>query len=169
MDQPLVGFRVWRYAEPGRLRSTGMEYYWEPQGVNVAVCMAGAGIGGWHPVRERRAEHEAPGERCQCGFYAYDSLATALHHARTLLAYETVVAGAVLLWGEVMVGDVRDSRRQLARPGLRYRARNARVIALRADELGRRVATTNALQVVDERYLESYARERGDQLRAKSA
>jgi hypothetical protein len=166
MEQSLVGFRVWRFAEPGRLRSTGMEYFWEAGQVNVAACMAGAGIGGWHPVRERRLDHDAPGEQCQCGFYAYDSLGTALYHARTLLAYESVVAGAVLMWGEVMVGRVRDTRKQLVQPGLRYRARFAKVLALRADELGERVAGATALQLVDERYLEAFARERGEQLRA---
>lgn len=188
-DAPLVGYRIWRYfdeSNPG-LYPSGMFYNagaWTG-GVNTAECMyqkpAWASIGnmygnfsfyGGRPVE--RTRHRAPLEKCTCGLYAYDSLATARVHRETSGWNNThTVVGAVLLWGEVVVGKVKDrqGRDALENPGLRYRAQYARIIAL-GEEPGRAsesAAADAGVALVPIDYLESYSREFGEQYRRDAA
>ncbi|HZC71422.1 MAG TPA: hypothetical protein VE442_12070 [Jatrophihabitans sp.] len=87
----VVGLRTFRVDESGLLLPlySGGAWY---DGPNTAVC---APPTGHHP----RGPHLVPADDCECGFYAYGSLAAA---ARTRNA--RYVLGVVSCWGGVVAG-----------------------------------------------------------------
>ena len=80
--EPVLGFRIWA-ARADALLGVAYEQLWKP-GENVARC-------GQRPVR-----HEAPAQRCRCGFNALHGLAPAASAYGSLY-----VAGAIAAWGEI--------------------------------------------------------------------
>lgn len=145
----------------GRLQSVGSQFFWTSVTVQ-ARC-------------DRPQLHPAPALGCDCGLYAYDRLATAALYRRYISApFNTnlgaiLVLGAVLLWGHVVYGEVTDwyPNRAGSDLGLRFRAEFGKVLALQDDGSE---ATTHACRVhgipaIREDYLESFAREHGEQLR----
>jgi len=151
---PLVGYRCW-VAERGRLRSATSSEYW-PGGILEARC-------------GENEPHAAPEITCRCGIHVCDSHQTALRYRddrrrwRPWLRAETVVVGAVQVWGgpgrPVIVGELQPDRR--GRTGLQYRAPYARIVALAKSPQAEQAGRTLGVPVVEEQYLEAYAREVG--------
>ncbi len=86
--EPLVGevvaLRTFRVEESGRLLPLYSEQHWD-DGTNTAVCP--------------RAAHEAPGDACDCGFYAYGTAVAAAQN-RAMRFVRAVVS----CWGGVVAG-----------------------------------------------------------------
>jgi hypothetical protein len=99
---PVVAFRQWRL-DDGALWSPYAGYRWQP-GANTAVC----------DVPGARHVEPAPGHACTCGLHAWYRPCPRGASAATA----DLVAGAVVLWGEL----------ELHPTGMR--ARHASVIAL---------------------------------------
>jgi len=89
MTEPLVGWRIWSLGD-GRLRSWAVDYYWKP-GENVAICL----------TCRSRACASAPGQHCQCGFWAVWSPLDCVVRACTANEPPWHVMGLVAGWGTV--------------------------------------------------------------------
>lgn len=172
LQGPVVGFRVWwavqmRWQRPplrdGRLQSIGSQFLWTSATV-VANC-------------DKHKAHTAPAPGCDCGLYAYDRLATARLHEEELRTPFSLhfggilVLGAVLLWGHLIRAEVADcyaNRLSGSDLGLRFRAQFGRVLALRDDgQVTELACLAHGIPAVQERYLESFAREHGAQVRTR--
>jgi len=104
MDQHLyphaaLGFRVWRVTDHELLPLREDQPGWQP-GINLAVCSA--------------KKHQAPGDKCHCGFNAYHDLSDAYRHAwgsleagydlfRHYLQDQTILIGAIAGSGQLRV------------------------------------------------------------------
>lgn len=108
---PVLGFRVWRVDDDGRLwprtskaammRRLGSEPW--AIGTSHARCLLeGAG----------RAAHPAPANGCMCGLYGWHAPKPALDACRTT---RDLVAGAIIAWGDLQV-HAAGFRAQHARP-----------------------------------------------------
>lgn len=190
-QEPVVAFRVWYTcehpvtatlrggsagaADPG-LYSVALGIGWSP-GVNEAFCRFTASTRDAAPLPLGQKLHRpgefAPVERCACGIYSYGSLETARRYRdechermRALL-----VLGAVRIWGKTLIARVTDHSGgpgSPGSPGLRYRSQFAEVLAVARESVeGPRVAARMGVPAVAEGYLESYARELGQQLRGR--
>lgn len=126
LSHALPGFRTWMLDPGGTLIPyTGAVGPWTP-GVNTASCGRGAA-------------HEAPGEGCTCGIYAF-------HDMHRQLRGEPFV-GAIAAWGDMEV--YRDG----------FRARHATVLALAGDASApaRRAAERYGVPIVPRRALQPLA------------
>lgn len=172
LQGPVVGFRVWwavqmRWQRPplrdGRLQSIGSQFRWTSATV-VAHC-------------DKHRPHTTPAPGCECGLYAYDRFATARLHEDELRAPfglrfgGILVLGAVLLWGHLVHAEVADryaNRLSGSDLGLCFRAQFGRILALRDDgEVTEPACLAHGIPAVQERYLESFAREHGAQVRIR--
>jgi hypothetical protein len=104
--EPILGWRAWVLV-PGtgkrpRLSSVGYPYVWPPGKVMLAECA------------RRRACMPAPGEDCNCGLHALNSLEAVLEDVPRPL-WPPLVLGRASLWGRVVVGT-RGWRAQFAYP-----------------------------------------------------
>lgn len=87
VGEPLVGWRVWRVCDDGRLVScNGVQ--WPAHAALESVCKQG--------------KNHAPSFDCTCGVYAYTQRGGANHHRTTLFTTETIAIGSVALWGRVI-------------------------------------------------------------------
>ena len=185
--EPVVAFRVWYTCKdpatavlsggstprsgPGQgLYSVALGIGWRP-GVNEAFCRFSASVRDVSPLPLGQTLHvpgeQVPVERCACGIYSYGNLETAKRFRDECHAQMSplMVLGAVRIWGKTMIARVTDHSGRLASPGLRYRSQFAEVLAIaRESDGGASVAAQMGVLAVAEGYLESYARELGEQL-----
>lgn len=126
--EPLVGYRAWAM----RQGSNGLfgVYFnakpWEAGGVTIAECRAREGAAMPIPPEDI---HPAPQADCRCGLHARTTLDGLLDEypnypmsnkgrfngGKYFEKYKTLILGAVLLWGDVVRGDL-VIRAQCARP-----------------------------------------------------
>ncbi|HEY2298420.1 MAG TPA: hypothetical protein VGH43_11875 [Jatrophihabitans sp.] len=86
----IVGLRTFRVDESGLLLPLYCDRAWY-DGVNTAECVP--------PVGRDRPEHPVVAPGCECGFYAYGSVAAAARNRQTRF-----VQAVVSCWGRVVAG-----------------------------------------------------------------
>jgi predicted DNA-binding protein (UPF0251 family) len=137
---PLVGYRYWNLSvgpEPWTLRSLNGELVHE---VNVHQPV-GQGDNAWLVARCLTSDHDAPEERCACGFYAVKTFSTLRSRTASFVSTDPEavthrVAGRVHLAGKIVEHDLgyRAERMQIAE--LRPFRGTERTVARFAQRLG---------------------------------
>lgn len=87
----IVGLRTFRVDESGLLLPLYSNLSWY-DGTNTATCAPPTGDPG-------HTDHAVPADDCECGFYAYGSVAAAGHHRNSRW-----VLAVVSCWGNVVAG-----------------------------------------------------------------
>jgi hypothetical protein len=98
--EPISAWRAWCVVdqpEGPMLRSVFFPDVWEPRRPLLAACHHRRLL----PFR-RRAVHDAPAKRCECGIYGADAETTAKYLNVPVSAEIARVFGLVSLWGSVL-------------------------------------------------------------------